>query len=287
MAILAYGSKPVHALEHTLGGTIAKSVSKRPHNELNRHVKEQLEQRKVRWAKSNLMLQKARAPLVELLMKDKRTKASAKLFHRVHARPKLTRKKSTRTEIEPQMIAGSSLTVKVPPYDNYGQNGVGTGHGSADVFTGQYVIEVSGTGGAWAGVAVNFLATDDNPSQRFAALFDYDYFWDDWSALATAHNDGGTNIWIWGFSENRWVYQTGSLNPSWSDGTGWYEEHGSGGDGSEQSGRQSLEAYFPAFRNNWYQAWVWSSGSCDDNGTYSGASQQQIMSVPFVVFGSL
>jgi hypothetical protein len=82
----------------------------------------------------------------------------------------------------------------------------------------------------------------------------------------------------------------GCFGPTWSDGTSWEEEHGSGGDGSEQFRTESLEVFFPAYRNNWYQAWVWSWGSCDDGntfGAYSAAEQWHSMQVPFVVFGSL
>ena len=124
-----------------------------------------------------------------------------------------------------------------------------------------------------------------------SALVDFDYSWLDSSTWYTAHNDGATNIWVWGSSENTWVLQQGGLFPSWSDGTGWLEDHGSGGDGSEQFGRKSLEAFFPVAANTWYFTWVWSEGSCDDNSGsvfgFSYAQQSQSMSIPFVVFGSL
>jgi hypothetical protein len=118
---------------------------------------------------------------------------------------------------------------------------------------------------------------------------EYDYQWSDTSVGGyTAHNDGSTNIWVWGAHEQAWVLQKGGLFPSWSDGTGWYESHGSDG---EQSGLESLEAFFPSLANSWYFAWVWTNGSCDDNsGSIAGfslAEQSQSMVVPFVVIGSL
>jgi len=163
--------------------------------------------------------------------------------------------------------------------------GLGGGHGSANGFTGKYTVQARGDGAAWAGVAANFLATENNPTQRFAALLDYGYSWFDWSTWGTAHNDASTHIWIWGFAENYWVHNGGNLDPAWSDGTSFGEEHGSGGDGSWQSGRESLEVLFPALQNSVYQAWIWSDGSCDDEGIISGASQHQFMSVPLMVFG--
>ena len=188
------------------------------------------------------------------------------------------------------MVTGSSIWLKVPPYDNYGQWSAGNAHASADVFAGRYSIvtdlDVRSAAG-WAGIAINFFATEFNPNQRFSALVDYDYAWGDYSAYGTAHNDGGTNIWIWGFAENNWVFKNPqALDPSWSDGTSWFEVHDAFALG--QDGRENLDVSFPALPNNWYQAWVWSSGSCDaDFDIGCNASQYQAMSVPFVVFGSL
>ena len=123
----------------------------------------------------------------------------------------------------------------------------------------------------------------DNLRQRFAVLVDYDYAWYDSSNFGTAHNDGSTNIWIWGFTENGLVGE-GYFDPMWSDGTSGFEEHGSGGDGSEQSGRESLEVFFMAKANSVYQVWVWSPGSCND-GLLSYASQDVNISVPLMVLG--
>src|SRR5262249_43298508 len=94
---------------------------------------------------------------------------------------------------------------------------------------------------------------------------DYDYEWITWSIMGyTAHNDSSTHIWVWGLAENNWVLQRDSLPPFWSDGTGWFDQHGSGGyPPVEQYGRQSIEAFFPARANNSYLVWIWSDGSCD------------------------
>jgi hypothetical protein len=135
---------------------------------------------------------------------------------------------------------------------------------------------------AYAGVAANFVAPDNNPKQRLAVLVDYHYAWHDVSAFGTAHNDASTNVWIWGFSENGWVC-TAIRDPR-SDGTSGFDNHGSGGDGSYQAGRESLEVFFTARANSLYQVWVWSPGSCDDD-LFSNASRDIDISVPLMVLG--
>ena len=62
-----------------------------------------------------------------------------------------------------------------------------------------------------------FFSTEDNPAQRIAALFDYDYSWLDSSDWYTAHNGGSTNIWVFGHSENAWLLQQGGFFSSWSE----------------------------------------------------------------------
>jgi len=294
MTVLAYGAEKVRALEFALGGKPPKEATKHVAAELNRHVQEQFERRKAHLAKVNSLLKRQRTPLLNILKADKRTaediKEARELFRKgpikPHARP-------PREKIEPRMVTGSSFWLKVPPYDDQQGSFSGDASASEDALNGTYNLSMSGNGSssnAWAGLAINFFATEDDPSQRFAALVEYDYDWYDYSNLAPAHNDAGTNIWIWGFTENRWVLQQGGFFPSWSDGTGWWDSHGSGGDGSEQFGNEALEAFFPAFGNNWYQAWVWSWGSCDDISDFdywSVAGQAQAMTIPFVVFGSL
>ncbi len=242
----------------------------------------------------NSLLTRQRAPLLELLKADKRAAVSLKEVREALPKaPAKPHKRPPRKKIEAQMVSGSGFWLKTPPYDGQGQGASGDARANPDGFAGNYTLQVQGGGSsssAWAGLAINFFATEDNIFQRFAALVEYDYWWLDFSDLDTAHNDAATNIWIWGFTENRWVCQQRGLSPSWTDGTSWYEQHGSGGDGSEQIGTQSLEVFFPAFGGNWYQAWVWSWGSCDDAndfGANSSAAQWQNLQVPFVVFGSL
>ena len=296
MAILARGAEEVRALEVALGGKPPRKAVERSHAELKRQLSERWQARKAMRATVNPLLEQARAPLLEVIGADPgAVRAAKELRHFYLERHKeKPRHKPARLKVEPSMASGSGISIKVPPYDAPFQASNGTGAASADVNTGGYNFWLEGKGGssgAGAGVGLWFLATEDNPQQRVAALVDYDYAWLDSSMWYTAHNDGGTYIWVWGSTENGWVLQTPPLAPNWSDGTGWAETHGSGGDGSEQFGRESLQAFFNAVANHWYFVWVFSNGSCDDAGAslvgYSWASQWQSMSVPFVVFGSL
>jgi hypothetical protein len=151
-------------------------------------------------------------------------------------------------------------------------------------------VQSLGDGGyfAAAGFGFWFFSQNGNPAQRFAALFDYfDDWWDD-STGYTAHNDGRTNVWVFGASENGWVSRsTGS--PSWSDGTRWLESHGNDSYGGD-SGTVSNDTFFNAMPNSWYQCWMWSSASVDSDSGLFGFSASTIhmrMSVPFAVIGGL
>ena len=295
MAVLAFGAEKVRALELALGGKPPKKAADQSLAELKRHVSERFERRKVDRAAMHPLLEGAQAPLLELVKADSTAAQNVKKRRNIilSRRKERLRGKHPRMKIEPRMVTGSGFWLKAPPYDQPFQSAAGDATASADVNAGVYSFSMTGNGSsaaASAGVGMWFFATMDDPAQRIAALVDYDFRWLDSSTWYTAHNDGATNIWVWGNSENAWVLQQGGFFPSWSDGTGWLEDHGSGGDGSEQFGRESLEAFFPAAGNNWYFAWIWSDGSCDDSSGafgFSFAQQSQSMSVPFVVFGSL
>src|SRR5512138_2336889 len=76
MAVFA-SPKQVRSLERTLAAKLSKNDANRPRAEITRYVKERFEQRKARREKFNRLLEEARAPLVEILKKDKRSVASA------------------------------------------------------------------------------------------------------------------------------------------------------------------------------------------------------------------
>jgi hypothetical protein len=294
MITLAHGVRELRALERTLGGKPPASAASRSLAELKRHVRGRFQQRKARWAATQPQLERAQAPLLELVKADRRAVQGVEARRKLVAahKPK-PRAKRTPLAIAPRMVAGSGFWLKAPPYDlAFDPPDSGNASGSADAASGTYGFGMSGGGSssaASAGLGIWFFATAADPAQRIAALFDFDFAWFDSSTWYTAHNDGGTNIWVWGAGEGQWVLQQG-FDPSWSDGTSGLQDHGSGGDGSEQFGRESLEAFFPVNANSWYLVWIWSEGSCDDsNGAFgfSYAQQYQHMSVPFVVFGSL
>jgi hypothetical protein len=292
MTLLAYGTKRVSALETTLGGKPPKKAADQALAALKQQMRERFERRNAQIAKMRPLTERIQAPLLELVKADRAAAASvAKRRSLVLARSKeKLRVKHERMKIEPRMVSGSGFWLKTPPYDVPFSSAGGDATASSNINAGTYSFSMTGDGSsaaASAGVGIWFFSTEENPAQRIAALFDYDYNWFDISNWYTAHNDGSTNIWVFGSNENAWVLQQGGFYPSWSDGTGWLDDHGSGG---EQFGRESIEGFFPARENSWYLAWVWSEGSCDDQSGFLGfswAQQDQNMSVPFVVFGSL
>lgn len=296
MTVLAYGAKSVRGLEEALGGSPPKKTGEQALAALEKHVRERSERRKSQFAEMRPVLERAQAPLLEIVKADAsavQTLEKRRDLIRARGKQKL-RAIHSRMEIEPRVVTGSTLWLKAAPYDVPFQAANGDATAASDINAGVYSLSMTGNGSsaaASAGLGVWFWSTEETPSQRIAALFDYDYSWLDSSTWYTAHNDGATNIWVWGDRENDWVLRQPGFDPNWSDGTGWLEDHGSGGDGSEQFGRETLEAFFPAAANSWYLAFIWSDGSCDDSSGglfgFSFAQQVQSMSVPFVFFGSL
>jgi hypothetical protein len=293
MAVFA-SPKQVRSLERTLAAKLSKNYANRPRAEITRYVKERFEQRKARREKFNRLLEEARAPLVEILKKDKRSVASAvalrKLVDDEFKKLRARRRPRPKQELDLRRIASSGLTVRVPPYDRADKD-FGGEHffGNADEKTGTYWLGLvpNFSVAAWAGLGANIVATETNPNERLGVLVDYEYAWRDESTFGgTAHNDSATHVWIWGFSENQWLPSSavGALDPQWSDGTTGFEVHGSGGDGSLVSGRESLEVCFATMANSLYQVFVWSDGSCDD-GPFSIARLDINISVPLMVLG--
>jgi hypothetical protein len=296
MTLLAYGAKEVSALETALGGKPPKKAADQALAALKQQMSERFERRNAQLAKMRPLMERSQAPLLELVKADKAAAASlAKRRSLTLARGKeKLQVKHERLKIDPRMVSGSGFWLKTPPYNLPFTWTAGDAKASSDINAGVYGLSMTGNGSsaeASAGLGVWFWSTEDNPQQRIAALFDYAYSWLDSSDWYTAHNDGSTNIWVRGIEENAWVLQQGGLFPSWSDGTGWQEDHGSNGDGSEADGRETLEGFFPARAHSLYLAFIFSKGSCDDsNGGWFGfsfAQQKQSMSVPFVMFGSL
>jgi hypothetical protein len=295
MTTMAYGAEKVHALELALGGKPPQDGIQHATAELHRYIGEQFERCKLRHEKMAALLAKQSEFLSSRLNLDKASNAFSQELRETRAKPTTPLKRVSRPKIEPKMVAGSGFWLKAPPYNDQGQAISGDANASPDALNGSYTLGMAGGGGsssAWAGLAIDFFAVEDNPFQRFAAFAEYDYQWfDDSNNWATATNDASTNIWVWGNTERRWVLQQGNFPPTWNDSiNNFSQSNGSGGDGSEQFARQSFEVSFPAFGHNWYRVWIWSSGSCSDVYNFlsgSVASQRQSFEIPFVVFGSL
>lgn len=297
MTVLAYGAKEVRALEVALGGKPPRNGLEQSRDALKRHVGEGFKRRKANRASARTLLERLRAPLLKVIQSDSSAVKSLKKRRNIllaRGKKKLVHRHPP-MKIEPRMVSGSGFWLKAPPYDAPFQASAGGATASCDINAGTYGLSMGGTDGSYAGSAglgTWFFATEENPQQRIAGLVQYDFNWlDSTTNFYLAHNDGSTNIWVWGSAEQRWVLQAGSLYPAWSDGTsGLWDDHGSGGDGSYQFGTESLEAFFPVQANSWYLAWIWSEGSCDaDSGPFgfSFTQQNQNLTIPFVVFGEI
>jgi hypothetical protein len=285
MTVLAQGAEKVRALELALAGKPPDGAAEQSLFELKREIERRSERRSNRMQKLKSVYERASAPFRELAKSD--DEVSRYLREQKGAFPRRDRKLPRKTvahKVESQMAIGSSIWIKVPPYDMPLTFTYGSGEAWADVTSGScqaYTIG-EGSGGGSAGLMVSFLATEDNLSQRFAALVEYGYEWIDDAFFFTAHCDGTTTISVWGASENDWVTQSGNLVPSWSDGAGWLDNHGDEGDGTE-----SLQVFFPVRKNNWYFAWVRCDVSSDDTYPQSLGMGEIDLTIPFVVFGSL
>lgn len=292
MDILATGAERVRALEAALGGQPPEDNGSGA--ELDRHIRKRFDQRRTRHAEAMARLERQKALIQELRERYPDLSSLLERLTRTSTpRPRWTsvdrpRRLPQLERVEPKIAVGSGITVKAPPYDDQGQSVQGDADASPDALQGSYFLKTfaqCNSAAAWAGIAVNFFAIADNPFQRFAALIDYDYDWFEGAdPFVGAHNNGSTNIWVWGFTEQRWVLQQPNLFPGWS------ADVNNSDNGDDQSGRESLQVDFPAFGGNWYKVWVWSSlesdGSCFlwNEGTSVNNLNVQI---PFVVFGSL
>src|SRR5215471_12894885 len=83
MTRFAYGSKQIRALESTLAPKLPRNVANRPLAELNRYFKERFIQRKARLQQADRLLTQARAPILELLKKDKRYAAATEALRKL------------------------------------------------------------------------------------------------------------------------------------------------------------------------------------------------------------
>jgi hypothetical protein len=294
MRVFAYGAEKVRALELALGGHPPKPAGDKAIAELTRLAQERIAQRRAFRATVDPLLERASAPLRQLINADADAVSSvAELQRFLKSRIPPPPRKPTGFKIEPRMVTGSGILVKVPPYDLTWQFRSGdVTQVDTDAMFGNYGFvtsyHVGDEASAGAGLGIWFFATDADPQQRFAAWLEYDFSWSDLSSFwFTGQTEGDTDIWVWGASENTWVAQQ-SYFPSWSDSiTNFAQNNGSNGDGSAIVGSGSLEIYFPTAANSWYLVWVFSRASNEWTGGWSWAYSFLGAAVPFVVFGGL
>jgi len=297
MATIAYGVEKVKALQHALGGSLPAQAGKQPPLRLEKFVAERFKVLRAEREEASRLAAPIRDRLFSHIPKDdlgvKHSLQETRKFFKRRLKRKIPQPETMR--IEPRFVTGSNFWFKVPPYDDdWTFNPPGTVAG-ADKVAGNYNMTVQESGDpsqlrgpdAAAGIAVWFFCLASDPMQRVAALLDYSDIWWDNAFGYVAHNDLMTRIWVWGHTEQNWVAQS-DLQPSWSDGVGWFEGHGNYPAGD--SGRIAIEARFPAEAKNWYQAWIWSAASVyADSGLWGSAASAILFStsVPYIFFGSL
>jgi hypothetical protein len=173
----------------------------------------------------------------------------------------------------PRSPADAASVTRGPPYDGTYTLPGGQGSESADQNTGVYDLRVQsiGNGDQTVGAGIGFWFSSDaagNPAQRFTAVVNFSFDWWDSAAGYVAHNTAHTWLTVWGMSENGWVAWSGDQTPSWSDGVGWYENHG-----DDQSGTSVCVTIFNARPNSLYFCWVQSSADAyADSGVFGNAA---------------
>lgn len=275
--------------QYALDGLSPKGGARKPMAELERGLKAQFRERRERFAVMSKLFEAMQAPFFESWAKDQRVLEGVEKMRGILARREAKPLALPRFlgSVKPGITSGSIITLKAPPYDQPFTWSQGTpATVQADEQAGTFSLAVSGGGGstaASAGIGVWFQSLVDNPSTRVAAYTQYDYNWFDSSTGGyVAHNDVSNRLWVWGDAEQDWVVRQPET-PSWSDGTGWYEEHSDTNDGTV-----SNQAFFPASPHSWYMAWLWAAASVDDSTGglfgFSWAQAQLSVSVPFLVF---
>jgi hypothetical protein len=288
--ILARGAEQVKAVERALGGTPARASLTKAQAALHRYVAERAKERQSLQADMKKLADPQRELFFSHIPKDdpklRRCIRDAKTSYERRAKRTLKAPMTVKPS-EPEFHVGSGYWVKFPPYDDAQSDHSSSAAAEADKLAGTYsgAAQSFGDGDkwAWGGVAIWFLATEDNQSQRFAAELDWSDDWWDSASGYVAHNDMRTRLWVWGDTEQGWVQKT-NVKPEWSDGVGWFDHHG-----EPDEGRWSVETTFPVSAQRWYLGFVWSEASIYADGGFWGfaaSSSKFSAAVRLVVFGS-
>jgi hypothetical protein len=216
-----------------------------------------------------------------------RLRTTGSLTARAHAiRPFATVKDGTiGADIALSLHEDKRLDFYSAPYLGEWTSGNKVDHGStetwADPNQGTFSF-LQGAGGgsasSAAGLWVQFTPSPPLPRLvQVRAFCPYLYQWDDLSSMGyTAHSNAGFGIYVRSYDlagrdsrvEQDYRYST------WSDGTGWFEEHNnpSWGDADDDHaflyGNES--PYFQAHPDRLYAACVWCFGSCNAGSGYFG-----------------
>lgn len=179
-------------------------------------------------------------PMLKLIEADKEAVESAKILTSLRPPRLVKRKEVTKPNVTSQIRSGSVLVFRGPPFDGDWSAGSGSnsentnfGSGEGNRNSGQFLAATqvnTDSGSVWggAGVAVWFMPIADNTFVRFAAYAPGDSSWDDNSWGYAAHNDAflGVLIESWNLDGSNHQIVVDRRITLWSDGTGWYEEHG-------------------------------------------------------------
>lgn len=174
----------------------------------------------------------------------------------------------------PLELHSRGLTVRGTPFDFSWESRKDWGGPIADRFTGQLRVQVDSrstpgdTDHTWNGAGLGIRMHTDPGVQwmRVSGFMPYNYRWHDDSSLEVARNRGELRVLV---REVGGRTRLDHRSPLWSDGTGWWEEHG-----DEDSGvfNDSLHVFVEPDRD--HEVWVWFSSSIDysHSGSVSPAS---------------
>jgi hypothetical protein len=288
MAILIRGHDQVRKFQRALGGEPRQSAIKKAKSEMSKYLTEKSRSSNGAHKKAESILAKRRDLILKQIHEadPHLRKENATLRRIFEQRAKRKIKRPPLRKIESRIA--SDTAILSPPYDDQWTSNPAHQQADANKTNGTYDLGVQsfgdGTQEVAAGVVSFFLCTTPG-LQRFAAVIDYSDDWWDSASGYVARNYVSTRLWVWGESENAWVAQT-EVQPSWSDGVGWYENHGN--DPNGQTGEVSVETFFQGQANSWYQGWVWTDAQAYGDGGgplgFGASSIKFSASVPWMLF---
>ncbi|MFC9393040.1 hypothetical protein ACFTWS_07765 [Streptomyces sp. NPDC057027] len=190
------------------------------------------------------------------------------------------------SSLDAQFRASVNFAVKVPPYDGDFATGAGA---RVDKNLGTFSLDVQVFGGSdscYLSFGSWFYTPQDNPFQRFAAPIEFNKHWRQHAMGYVAHSNFSTVVSVHDGTTNTDAMPPIRVQPSWSDGVGWAEEHGEDVDGDFTI----AEVFFPATAGHVYFCQLAFSASVDsDSGLFGFADSTIHLNgrVPRLVLGSL